>query len=373
MLKFKRKMDELITNRSDKLNKFNILTINPGSTSTKISIFDTEGKEIKEELHHDIKDLQGRSEEEEILYRLELIEKILREKNIDLKNFNGIVGRGGLLRPLESGTYSINEKMIEDLKSGKYGKHASNFGGILAKKIGDKLNIPSFIVDPVVVDEMDDIAKISGIPEIPRKSIFHALNQKSVSRRFCDENSLDYKKISLIVVHMGGGVSVGIHHNGRVIDVNNALDGDGPFSPERSGGVPIGDFFRKYYEGLLDKEFLLKRIKGNGGVVGYLGTNNVKEIVENIEKGDSESKEIIDAMCYQISKEIGALSTVLNGKIDGIILTGGMAYSKYIVNKIEKRVSFISKVTTIPGENEMLSLYMGGCRVLGKNEDIKEY
>lgn len=355
------------------MEKFNILTINPGSTSTKIAYFSKNDSEIKEELSHNVEELARYNQDEELDYRLGLIENMIKEKGVDYKEIQCVVGRGGLLKPLKSGTYSVSDDMIEDLKSGIYGKHASNYGGILAKRLGDKWDIPSYIVDPVVVDEMHSLARFSGIPELPRKSIFHALNQKSVGKSYSEEKNLNYNELTLIIAHMGGGVSVGLHINGEVVDVNNALDGDGPFSPERSGGVPIGDFFRKYYEGELTKDFLLKRLKGNGGVVGYLGTNNVKSIVEKIEEGDSKCKEVIDAMCYQIGKEIGGLATVAQGKVNGIILTGGMAYSKYIVNEISKRVSFLGEVIVIPGENEMKSLYEGGCRVLSGLESVKEY
>lgn len=355
------------------MKNFNILTINPGSTSTKISYFHETGQEIKEELHHEVEELKGMTQEEEIDYRYNLIRESVKKNNIDPNDIEAVVGRGGLLKPLKSGTYIVNDEMVEDLKSGRFGVHASNYGGILAKKIADKYNIPAYIVDPVVVDEMAEIAKLSGMPEFPRKSIFHALNQKAVAKAYCKNRNRKYEETSLIVAHMGGGVSVGLHHNGEVIDVNNALDGDGPFSPERSGGVPIGDFFRGYYENRYDKDFLLRRIKGSGGVVAYLGTNNIKKVVEDIEAGDMESKKIIDAMCYQISKEIGGLTTVLNGKIDSIILTGGMAYSDYIISKIKENISFIGEIVVVPGENEMISLYLGGCRVLSKEEIVKEY
>lgn len=355
------------------MEKFNILTINPGSTSTKISYFHKMKGEIKEELHHETEELKSMTQEQEIEYRYKLIDDSLVKNNINPKEIEGVVGRGGLLKPLKSGTYVINDRMIEDLKTGKFGVHASNYGGILAKKIADKYSIPSFIVDPVIVDEMLEIAKISGIPEFPRKSIFHALNQKAVARSYCENKNLKYEEASVIVAHMGGGVTVGLHHNGQVIDVNNGLDGDGPFSPERSGGVPIGDFFRGYYTNKYDREFLLKRLKGSGGVVAYLGTNNIKKVIHDIEAGSTEAKKIIDAMCYQISKEIGGLATVLNGKIDAIILTGGMAYSEYIVNKIKENISFITEIIVMPGENEMNSLYLGAVRVLSGKERAKEY
>lgn len=351
------------------MKNFNVLVINPGSTSTKVSYFESGKEVLKKEIHHETEILKDLNREQEFELRLGIIEGL----DIPWKKIEAVVGRGGLLKPLKSGTYRVNENMVKDLKSEEYGKHASNFGGLLAKKIGDKLGIPSFIVDPVVVDEMKEIAKISGIPELRRKSIFHALNQKGVTKRYCRDENIKYNEKNFIVVHMGGGISVGLHENGEVVDVNNALDGDGPFTPERAGTLPIGDFFKLYYDKGYSKEFLLKRIKGNGGVSAYLNTNNVKEVVERAEKGDIKAKEIIDAMVYQIAKELGALSTVAFGKIDAIILTGGIAYSKYICSEIEKRVSFISKVVTIPGEYEMQSLYDGAERVLSGEEKVREY
>lgn len=351
------------------MKEYNVLVINPGSTSTKISYFESGKEVIKKEIHHEIKILKELTRKQEFELRLNIIEKL----EIPWDKLDAIVGRGGLLKPLKSGTYRINEHMIYDLKKEENGVHASNFGGLLAKKIGDGLKIPSFIVDPVVVDEMKSIAKISGIPELERKSIFHALNQKGVAKRYCKDMGICYDESNFIVVHMGGGISIGLHEKGEVVDVNNALDGDGPFTPERAGSLPIGDFFKLYYENRYSKEFLLKRLKGDGGVTAYLGSNNVKNIMENIEKGDEKAKEIIDAMCYQIAKEIGALSTITRGKIDKIILTGGIAYSQYICDEIIKRVKFISDVVIIPGEYEMQSLYDGVSRVLSGEESVKEY
>ncbi|MGL4976928.1 MAG: butyrate kinase, partial [Cetobacterium sp.] len=279
----------------------------------------------------------------------------------------------GLLKPLKSGTYSVNDKMIDDLRSEFYGKHASNLGGILAKKIADELKIPSYIVDPVVVDEMSELAKVSGMPELVRRSVFHALNQKGVLKKYCKELGIDYNEKTFIAVHMGGGISVGLHKNGEVVDVNNALDGDGPFTPERAGTLPIGDFFKLYYTGQHSKEFLLRRLKGDGGISAYLGTNNVKEVMDRVLSGDEKAKKIIDAMCYQIAKEIGGLAAVAEGAVDAIVLTGGMAYSDYICEEITKRVAFIAKVVRVPGEFEMQSLYDGGARVLNGVEDVKEY
>ncbi|MGL4254669.1 MAG: butyrate kinase [Fusobacteriaceae bacterium] len=348
---------------------FNILVINPGSTSTKVAYFKDGVQILKRELHHESEFLKSLDYEEELDYRYSLI----RELPIEWRYLEAVVGRGGLLKPLKSGTYAVNDKMIEDLRSEFYGKHASNLGGILAKKIADEFGIGSYIVDPVVVDEMSELAKISGMPELVRRSVFHALNQKGVLKNYCKEMGIDYNSNAFIAVHMGGGISVGFHMNGEVVDVNNALDGDGPFTPERAGTLPIGDFFKLYYTGKHSKEFLLRRLKGDGGISAYLNTNNVKEVMERVLSGDEKAKKIIDAMCYQIAKEIGGLATVGGGRVDAIILTGGMAYSDYICEEITKRVAFIAEVVRVPGEFEMQSLYDGGARVLNGVESVKEY
>ena len=351
------------------MREFNILVINPGSTSTKIAYFRNGVEKLKRELHHESSFLKTLDYEGELEYRYSLI----RELPIEWESLEAVVGRGGLLKPLKSGTYSVNEKMIDDLRSEFYGKHASNLGGILAKKIADEFKIPSYIVDPVVVDEMSELAKVSGMPELVRRSVFHALNQKGVLKNHCKKMGIDYNSNTFIAVHMGGGISVGLHKNGEVVDVNNALDGDGPFTPERAGTLPIGDFFKLYYAGKHSKEFLLRRLKGDGGISAYLGTNNVKEVMDRVLSGDEKAKKIIDAMCYQIAKEIGGLAAVAEGAVDAIILTGGMAYSDYICEEITKRVAFIAKVVRVPGEFEMQSLYDGGARVLNRVEDVKEY
>lgn len=351
------------------MKNFSVLVINPGSTSTKVSYFSEGEERLKREIAHNNEFLKILDMKKDFEYRLELI----KELDIPWYKLDAVVGRGGLLSPLESGTYRVNEKMVEELLESRYGKHASNLGALLAKEIGDMFKIPSYIVDPVVVDEMDEIAKFSGIPEIDRRSAFHALNQKGVAKKYCKENSLDYNSENFIVAHLGGGVSIGLHKNGRVVDVNNALDGDGPFSPERSGGLPVGDFFKLYHKDGYPKEFLLTRLKGNGGVSAYLGTTNIREIVEKIENGDLKAKKVIDAMCYQVAKEIGGLAAVAKGKVNKIFLTGGIANSTYICNEIIKRVSFIADVVIVPGENEMTALYEGTIRVLNGEEEEKGY
>ena len=328
---------------------YKLLIINPGSTSTKIGIFDQKG------------------------FRKEVIMKVLKENNIDVNSLDAIVGRGGMLRPIPGGTYEVTDKLLEDLKVGVSGQHASNLGGILAHEIAKEVGIKSFIVDPVVVDELQDIARISGMPELPRRSIFHALNQKAVAKRYAKENNKKYDELNLVVVHMGGGVSVAAHKNGQVIDVNNTLDGDGPFSPERAGSVPVGDLVKLCFSGKYTESEVYSKIVGKGGYVAYLNTNDVREVLKAIEEGDNHAKLIFDAFIYQISKAIGEMSVVLKGKVDTIILTGGIAYSPVVINAIKENVNWISNLTVYPGEDELLALAQGAIRVLDEEEEAREY
>lgn len=263
--------------------------------------------------------------------------------------------------------------MLEDLKAGLLGEHASNLGGILAYEISRAIGKKSFIVDPVVVDEMQDVARISGLKEIERKSIFHALNQKAVARKYAKSIDRKYEDLNLIVAHLGGGVSVGTHEKGRVIDVPNALDGEGPFSPERAGSLPVGDIVNICFSGEYTKEEVKKMLKGNGGIVSYLNTNDAREVEERIKDGDQYAKLIYYAMAYQVAKEIGASAAVLKGKVDGIIITGGIAYDKLFTSWIEERVSFIGPVIVYPGEDELTALAEGGLRVLRGEEEAKIY
>jgi butyrate kinase len=351
-----------------------ILAINPGSTSTKIAIFDNEKEVFEETLRHSAEKID---EYEKIYdqyeFRKNVILDVLNEKGINLTKLDAIVGRGGLLKPIQGGTYRVTDKMVEDLKVGVLGEHASNLGGIIAKEIADKLNIPAFIVDPVVVDEMHDVARLSGMPELKRKSIFHALNQKAVARRAAKELHKEYKDLNFVVVHMGGGVSVGAHKKGNVVDINNALDGDGPFSPERAGGLPISDFAELCFSGKYTLDEMKKKIKGKGGLVAYLDTNDGKEVGEMIENGDKNAELVFKAMAYQIAKEVGSCAAVLKGDVDAIILTGGLAYGKLLVSWIEESISFISKVIVYPGEDELGALVGGGLRVLNGEEEAKVY
>lgn len=353
---------------------YKLLIINPGSTSTKIGVYEDENPILVETLRHSTEEIEKYATiYDQYSFRKEVILKVLEEKNFDIKELNAIVGRGGLLKSIEGGTYAVNDIMLEDLKVGVQGQHASNLGGIIANEISKDLNIPAYIVDPVVVDEMEDIARISGMPEIERKSIFHALNQKAVAKRFAKERGKKYEDVNVIVAHMGGGVSVGAHKAGKVVDVNNALDGEGPFSPERSGGVPIGDLVKLCYSQKYTLDEMKKKINGKGGFVAYLNTNDARNVEEDMAKGDEKAKLIFEAMGYQVAKEIGKCAAVLAGKVDAIILTGGIAYSKNMVAYIKERVSFIGEVVVYPGEDELLALAQGGLRVLNGEEKPGEY
>ena len=353
---------------------FRILAVNPGSTSTKIAIYDNEKPVLETTLRHPTEEINKYEKiYDQYEFRKNVILDTLNEKGINLTKLNAVVGRGGLLKPISGGTYNVNEKMIEDLKVGVLGEHASNLGGILAYEIASNLNIPSFIVDPVVVDEMNDVARVSGMPEIKRKSIFHALNQKAVARRAAKEMGKVYEDMNIIVAHLGGGISVGAHEKGRVIDVNNALDGEGPFSPERAGGLPVGDLAKLCFSGKYTHGEIKKKIKGKGGLVAYLGTNDGREVVKMIENGDKKAELVYRAMAYQVAKEIGSCAAVLKGKVDAIVITGGIAYDDMFVGWIKERVGFITEVLVYPGEDEMIALAEGGLRVLRGEEKAKEY
>ena len=353
---------------------YKLLIINPGSTSTKIGVYSGEKEVLVETLRHSsdeiakydtIFDQKG--------FRKEVIMNVLKENNIDVNSLDAIVGRGGMLRPIPGGTYEVTDKLLEDLKVGVSGQHASNLGGILASEIANEVGIRSFIVDPVVVDELQDVARISGIPELPRRSIFHALNQKAVAKRYAKENGSKYDDLNLVVVHMGGGVSVAAHRGGLVVDVNNTLDGDGPFSPERSGSVPVGDLVKLCFSGKYTQSEIYSKIVGKGGYVAYLNTNDARDVLKAREEGNEYASLIFDAFIYQICKAIGEMSTVLNGKVNQIILTGGIAYSPIVVNAIKEKVQWISDLTIYPGEDELLALAQGAIRVLNGEEEAREY
>ncbi|MFA5575868.1 MAG: butyrate kinase [Tissierellaceae bacterium] len=348
--------------------------INPGSTSTKIAVFEDENITFEETLRHTTEEICSFDKVyDQYEFRKKIILDALEKNEIALESLDGVVGRGGLLKPIEGGTYQVNDRMLEDLRAGLLGEHASNLGGILAFEISKAIGKKSFIVDPVVVDEMQDLARISGLKGIERKSIFHALNQKAVARKYAKSIDRKYEELNLIVAHLGGGVSVGSHEKGRVVDVPNALDGEGPFSPERAGSLPVGDIVNICFSGKYTKEEVKKMLKGNGGIVSYLNTNDAREVEERIDKGDEDARLIYYAMAYQVAKEIGASAAVLKGKVDGIIITGGIAYDKKFTSWIEERVSFIAPVIVYPGEDELTALAEGGLRVLRGEEEAKIY
>lgn len=354
--------------------KYKVLVINPGSTSTKIAVFEDEESVLEETLRHSVEELSKFDKViDQYEFRLNIILDTLKKNNIDIDTFSAIVGRGGLLKPIEGGTYIVNEKMIEDLSLAERGEHASNLGGILAYKIAEKIGVNAYIVDPVVVDELNDVARISGLKDINRQSIFHALNQKAVARRHAKSKGKKYEDMNLIVAHLGGGISVGAHCKGKVIDVPNALDGEGPFSPERAGGLPVGDVVKLCFSGKYTHEEIKKKLVGKGGLVSYLNTNSAKEVSDRIKNGDEYAKLVYYAMAYQVAKEIGACSVVLKGKVDGILITGGIAYDNMFTDWIKEMVSFISDVYVYPGEDELKALAEGVLRVLKGEEKAKEY
>mgnify|MGYP000075935015 FL=1 len=355
---------------------FKILTINPGSTSTKIAVFEDEKEVFSKTLRHSAEELSPfQTVASQFQFRKDIIVSVLKAEGIDIHSLSAIVGRGGLVKPIESGIYEVNEALVRDLEHPVMGEHASNLGGLIAQDIAREINnsAKAYITDPVVVDELEPIARISGHPSLKRASIFHALNQKIIARTYAKEVGKSYEELNLIVAHMGGGVSVGAHCHGRVIDVNNALDGDGPFSPERSGGLPTGALVELCYSGKSKAE-VKKMLKGEGGVVAYLGTNDMLE-VENkaIADPNSEYAMVQNAMCYQIAKEIGAMAAVMKGKVDAILLTGGIAYGKPITNYIREMVEFIAPVKVYPGEDEMRALAMNGLMVLRGETTPKVY
>ena len=354
--------------------KDRILTINPGSTSTKIGVFDNEVSIFEKSIRHDVETINTFSNIiDQYQFRKTVILETLDNEGINLSKLSAVCGRGGLLRPIEGGTYEVNDLMLKDLRSGYAGQHASNLGGIIAYEIASGLNIPAFIVDPVVVDELAPIARISGFSLIERKSIFHALNQKAVARRVAKELGKEYSELNLIVAHMGGGITVGVHQQGKVVDVNNGLHGDGPFSPERAGTVPAGDLIALCFSGEYYREEMMKKLVGHGGLVGYLGTNDAVTVEKRIAAGDKVAELIYEAMAYQVAKEIGACSAVVSGKVDAIILTGGLSFGNGFVKSISDRVNWIADVIVQPGENELQALAEGALRVLSGEEEAKVY
>lgn len=350
------------------------LIINPGSTSTKIGVFEDETLLFEETLRHSTEEIaQYASIVDQKDFRKQIILDLLEKKDFDIKSLQVIVGRGGMLKPIPGGTYAVSDALLEDLKIGKQGQHASNLGGILAREIGDSIGVPSYIVDPVVVDELMPISRYSGVPELPRTSVFHALNQKAVAKRYAKEQGKPYDSFNLIVVHMGGGVSVGAHEKGRVIDVFNALDGDGAFSPERAGAVPTGALIKMCFSGQYSEKEVYKKAVGNGGFNAYVGTNDMRDVEKMVSDGDTKAAEVREAFIMQVAKDIGSMACVLKGKVDQIIVTGGIAYDKVVVAGLKERAEFIAPFTVYPGEDELLALTQGALRVMNGEEKAMEY
>lgn len=350
-----------------------VLAINPGSTSTKVSIFEGEEEVKSKKLDHKLEDLADFLQiADQYKYRLDIILKWIDEEGVKTSDLLAIVGRGGLLRPMPSGTYLVSDVMVDDLKVGYQGQHASNLGGLIAKGIGDLEKIPAFIVDPVAVDEFNDLARISGLKEITRKSLVHALNIKAVCHRYSKEFNVDLEERNFIVAHLGGGITVSPIEKGKIIDANNANQ-MGPFSPERAGGLPVGDLVKMCFSGNYTEIEMKKKLQGLGGLMSYLGTFDAKEAIGRMNEGDGYATLILDAMAYQIGKEIGQCASVLKGKVDAIIITGGLAYSDYLVDYIKSMVEFIGPLVIYPGEDEMQALNLGAKRVLDGLENYKIY
>jgi butyrate kinase len=357
------------------MNSAQVLAINPGSTSTKIAVFEGSSPVFIQTLQHSKEDLEPFGViTEQFSFRKSLIIQQLEDADIVFSSIRIVMGRGGLLKPVESGVYAVNDRMIEDLKSCAYGEHASNLGGLIADDIASSLpDAAAYIANPVVVDELNALARLSGHPKLPRRSIFHALNQKAVARDHARQILKKYEELNLIVVHLGGGITVGAHKKGKVIDVNQGLDGDGPYSPERSGTLPVGDLVKLCFSGEYTLKEVMRMIKGEGGLVAYLGTNSAREVEKRAAEGDEYAKLIYDGMAYQVSKEIGAIAAVLDFDVDGILITGGIAHGKYFVNQIISQVHRLAPVHVYPGEDEMKALAMNGYRILKGETTAKVY
>lgn len=352
-----------------------ILAINPGSTSTKIAVYHNTEPIFLKNIKHTAEDLAPFQKiTDQFQFRKEIILKQLGEADIPLESLLAIMGRGGLLKPIPSGVYEVNEAMAHDLQTSPFGEHASNLGGLIALDLVKALpHARAFIVDPIVVDELDDIARIAGHPLFTRVSIFHALNQKAVAREHAKLLHRKYEEMNLIVVHLGGGITVGAHHRGRVIDVNQGLDGEGPFTPERTGTLPVGELVRLCFSGKYSLKEVQKMVKGEGGLVAYLGTNNAAEVEKMVVAGDENARLIYHAMAYQVAKSVGEMYTVLKGEVDGILITGGIAYDKGFVNWIQERVYKLAPIHVYPGEDEMRALAINGLMVMRGELTVKEY
>lgn len=350
-----------------------ILVINPGSTSTKIAVYENKVPVLIRSIRHSVEELSGYTDViDQFEFRKNLILNELKFNHVSI-NFNAIIGRGGIVKPIPGGVYEVNESMRYDLFHSPR-SHASNLGGLIAYDLSNLTpGCRAFIADPVVVDELEDIARITGSPLLPRVSIFHALNHKAIARRYASEHNSKYENLNLIVCHLGGGISVGVHKNGKIVDVNNALDGEGPFSPERAGTLPAAQLVNLCFSGEKTKEELLKMITGRAGLTAHLGTTNILSIIDSIEKGDKKSEIILEAMTYNVAKAIGSAAVVLYGKIDAILFTGGIAHSPYIISRLRERISFLAPIKVYPGEDEMEALALNAYGALVGEIPISVY
>ncbi len=352
-----------------------ILVINPGSTSTKIAVYQNNTPLFLKSINHSIDQLRQFDHiSDQYQFRKDIVLKELEHAEIDLNSISIVIGRGGLVKPIESGIYEVNEAMVNDLLESPLGEHASNLGGLIAYDLAKSLsNARALIADPVVVDEMHDVAKIAGHPKFKRYPVFHALNQKAIARSYALSHDKKYEELNLIVAHMGGGISVGAHCKGRVIDVNNALDGEGPFSPERSGTIPAGQLVNLCFDEKYSQDDIKKMIIGEGGLIAYLGTNDAYKVELRARAGEMEAKLIQDAMSYQVGKAIGEMATVLKGEVDAILLTGGIANNTMVTDYIKSMVRFIAQVIVYPGEDEMKALAQNAVRIIKGEVECKEY
>lgn len=351
-----------------------MLIINPGSTSTKTALFDGNEKLSDEVVRHDPTEL-GKFDNvaDQFAYRMEAIDLWIDSLNLEDGDLKAVVGRGAPVKPLEGGSYAISEQLLEDLRTAKYSNHASNLGALMAHHLAERYSVPSLISDPITVDNFTDIARVSGVPEIERKCRVHALNIKEVCRREAAKLGKSLEEVSFVAVHMGGGVSVASLKKGRVVDVNDALLGMGPYSPDRAGALPIGGLVKLCFSAKLTEKELVTKLSKQSGLVAYLGKADLRDVEKMIECGDEKAELYFNAMAYQIAKEIGSAATVLAGDFEAIILTGGMANSERLVKEIKKYISFLGKVTVLPGEFEMEALAAAGVRYLTGEEELKTY
>lgn len=351
---------------------YKILAINPGSTSTKIALYENEKEIFCKTLDHPAEEVEKYNKvADQFDMRKEIVLSFLKDNGYEVTELSAVVGRGGMVPSVKSGAYKVNELMADRLKNKPVVEHASNLGALIAYEIANSIGVSAYIYDSVRVDELNDIARISGMPEIPRTSTSHALNSRAMAMKVAKKQDKKYSDMNFVVAHLGGGISVSVHEKGRMVDI--LADDEGPFSPERAGKVPCNSLIELCYSGDFDKNTMKKKLRGNGGLKAYLNTVDVREVLKMIENGDENAKLILEAMTYQVAKGIGELATVVEGKVDAIVITGGIAYSEVITSLIKKRVEFIAPVEIMPGENEMESLALGTLRVLNGEEEAKEY